>query len=145
LLDGSGTARLSGSVRARDPADKNKFPGLAQAVAGSDLVLVSIRRRTPPNEQLDAIRAHLAAGKPLVGIRTASHAFAVRDQNTPLASGATTWPEFDLEVLGGHYGHHGAGPKVATAPLGEAPDLVRRDFRHVGAMVALQGDCWLVP
>ena len=62
-----------------DPADKNNFPGLAQAVAGSDLVLISVRRRTPPNEQLDAIRAHLAAGKPLVGIRTASHAFAVRD------------------------------------------------------------------
>jgi nicotinamidase-related amidase/type 1 glutamine amidotransferase len=99
-----------------DPADKNKFPGLAQAVAGSDLVLVSIRRRTPPSEQLDAIRAHLAAGKPLVGIRTASHAFAVRDANTALASGATTWPEFDPQVLGGHYtGHHGAGSKVATA------------------------------
>ena len=99
-----------------DPTDKNNFPGLAQAVARSDLVLISVRRRTPPNEQLDAIRAHLAASKPLVGIRTASHAFAVRDQNAPLANGAATWPEFDPEVLGGHYtGHHGVGPKVATA------------------------------
>ena len=99
-----------------DLADKNNFPGLAQAVARSDLVLISVRRRTPPNEQLDAIRAHLAAGKPLVGIRTASHAFAARDQNVPLANGAATWPEFDPEVLGGHYtGHHGVGPKVATA------------------------------
>ena len=99
-----------------DPADKNNFPGLAQAVARSDLVLISIRRRTPPHEQLNAIRAHLAAGKPLVGIRTASHAFARRDQSAPLANGAATWPEFDPEVLGGHYtGHHGVGPKVATA------------------------------
>jgi type 1 glutamine amidotransferase len=99
-----------------DPADKNNFPGLTKAAAEADLVLISIRRRTPPNEQLAAIRAHLAAGKPLVGIRTASHAFAVRDQKVPLASNAATWPEFDSEVLGGHYtGHHGDGPKVATA------------------------------
>src|SRR5262245_47515248 len=70
-----------------DPADKNNFPGLAQAVTRADLVLISIRRRTPPREQIDAIRAHLAAGKPLVGIRTASHAFALRDRNAPLPSG----------------------------------------------------------
>ena len=99
-----------------DPSDKNTFPGLAQAVARADLVLISIRRRTPPKEQLDAIRAHLAAGKPLVGIRTASHAFALRDGSVPLPSGAATWPAFDPEVLGGHYiGHHGGGPKVTTA------------------------------
>jgi nicotinamidase-related amidase/type 1 glutamine amidotransferase len=112
-----------------DLADKNNFPGLAQAVARSDLVLISVRRRTPPNEQLDAIRAHLAASKPLVGIRTASHAFAVRDQNAPLANGAATWPEFDPEVLGGHYtGHHGVGPKVATAvaPGAEKHPILRR-------------------
>jgi type 1 glutamine amidotransferase len=111
-----------------DPADKNNFPGLAQAVARSDLVLISIRRRTPPNEQLDAIRAHLAASKPLVGIRTASHAFAVRDRSAPLAKGAATWPEFDPEVLGGHYtGHHGVGPKVAmtVAPGAESHPILR--------------------
>src|SRR5207245_7669117 len=96
-----------------DPADKNNFPGLAQAVAGSALVLISIRRRTPPHEQLDGIRVHLAAGKPLVGIRTASHAFAVREQNTRPANGAAAWPEFDSEILGGHYtGHYSVGPKV---------------------------------
>jgi nicotinamidase-related amidase/type 1 glutamine amidotransferase len=117
-----------------DSADKNNFPGLAQAVARSDLVLISIRRRTPPNEQLDAIRAHLVAGKPLVGIRTASHAFAVPDQSAALANGAATWPEFDPEVLGGHYtGHHEVGPEVATAvapgaerhPILRGVDLLR--------------------
>jgi nicotinamidase-related amidase/type 1 glutamine amidotransferase len=111
-----------------DPADKNNFPGLAQAVAGSDLVLISVRRRTPPRAQLDAIHAHLAAGKPLVGIRTASHAFAVGDQSAPLAKGATTWPEFDPEVLGGHYtGHHGVGPEVAmaVAPGAERHPILR--------------------
>jgi nicotinamidase-related amidase/type 1 glutamine amidotransferase len=117
-----------------DADDKNKFPGLAQAVARSDLVLVSVRRRTPPKEELDAIRTHLAAGKPLVGIRTASHAFAVTQQGARLANGATTWAEFDAEVLGGHYtGHHDVGPKVAMAiapgaerhPILRGVDLMR--------------------
>ena len=32
----------------------------------ADVILVSARRRTPPKEQLDAIRAHVAAGKAVV-------------------------------------------------------------------------------
>jgi nicotinamidase-related amidase/type 1 glutamine amidotransferase len=99
-----------------DTADKNQFPGLAEAAARADLVFISVRRRTPPRQQIDAIRSHLAAGKPLVGIRTANHAFAVRDKNTALAPGLTTWQDFDADVLGGHYtGHHGDGLKVAIA------------------------------
>ncbi len=99
-----------------DPADVNRFPGLAEAVAKADLVLVSVRRRTPPRPELDALHGYLAAGKPLVGIRTACHAFALRDPHTPPADGGAVWPEFDHDVIGGHYtGHHGDGPGVALA------------------------------
>ena len=90
------------------PRDKNDFPGL-QALASADLMLVSVRRRTLPTEQLDLIRRFAASGKPIVGIRTASHAFAAFDGQSPQA-GHATWPEFDAEILGGHYtGHHGSG------------------------------------
>ena len=111
-----------------DSTEKNNFPGLADAVARADLVFVSVRRRTPPKEQLDAIRSHLAAGKPLVGIRTASHAFAARDPKAPLGDGLATWPGFDPEILGGHYtGHHGVGPKVAlsVAPGADKHPILR--------------------
>jgi len=101
-----------------DPQDKNRFPGLVEALEKADVLLVSVRRRLPPKDQLDAIRAHVAAGKPVVGIRTASHAFSVRSdeqQKAAIASGLDVWPEFDAEVLGGHYtGHHGNGPKTAV-------------------------------
>jgi nicotinamidase-related amidase/type 1 glutamine amidotransferase len=98
-----------------DARDPNHFPGLADAVRAADLVLVSARRRTPPPDQLKALQAHVAAGKPLVGIRTASHAFAQRG-NQPLAAGLAAWPGFDPEVLGGHYtGHHGSGPKTVLS------------------------------
>jgi type 1 glutamine amidotransferase len=98
--------------------DLNHFPGLVAALADADLLLVSVRRRTPPQAELDAVRAHLAAGKPLVGIRTASHAFSLRNHKEP-AAGLASWLDFDPRVLGGHYvGHHGDGPKtvVSIAP-----------------------------
>jgi type 1 glutamine amidotransferase/nicotinamidase-related amidase len=109
-----------------DEKDKNNFPGLVDAVKNADLVLVSVRRRLPPKEQLDAIRAHVAAGKPLVGIRTACHAWSLRnDEQTKklLADGHAEWPEFDAEVIGGNYtGHHGNDIKSTIAPADGAKD-----------------------
>ncbi|MFO0901702.1 MAG: isochorismatase family protein [Pirellulales bacterium] len=103
----------------------NDFPGLEEALREADLLLVSVRRRTPPQAQLDAVREHVAAWKPLVGIRTASHAFSLRN-NQPPAEGCASWLDFDPAVLGGRYvGHHGAGPQtvVAAAP-GAAADPI---------------------
>lgn len=102
-----------------DPANKHHFPGLVEAVGDADLVVVSIRRRALPKEQLDALRAHLAAGKPLLGIRTASHAFAPRGEDV---NQGDAWPGFDPDVLGGNYqGHHGSGPRatISLAPGAE--------------------------
>jgi type 1 glutamine amidotransferase len=98
--------------------DPNDFPGMVEALAEADLVFVSVRRRTPPPDQLGALRSYLDRGKPLVGIRTACHAFALRPKDK-LAPGHAQWPDFDPQVIGGHYvNHHGAGPKstVTVAP-----------------------------
>jgi hypothetical protein len=87
-------------------------------LSGADLVLVSTRRRALATADLQALRRHLELGRPLVGVRTASHAFAVRDpERRDLADqGLAEWPEFDPEVLGGNYhGHHGAGPLTVLA------------------------------
>lgn len=79
-------------------------------IADADVLLVSVRRRTPPKAQLEAIRRHVAAGKPVVGIRTASHAFAL-SRGQKLAEGNAEWAQFDAEVIGGNYSnHHGKGP-----------------------------------
>jgi putative membrane-bound dehydrogenase-like protein len=95
----------------QDPADKNRFPGLVEALRDADLLLISVRRRTPPRQVLDAIRAHLDAGKPIVGIRTACHAFTLMgdgNSSLPKDGSRSVWPEFDAEVWGGNYhGHHG--------------------------------------
>jgi type 1 glutamine amidotransferase len=107
----------------QDPADKNNFPGLVEALKSADLLFVSVRRRTPPIEQLNAVRAHLAAGKPLVGIRTACHAFALRPADPPATATQAVWQAFDPQVLGGHYtNHHPEGPRTAVTVAPGARD-----------------------
>lgn len=98
-----------------DAQDENRLIGVA-VVERADLALLSLRRRALPAEQLDVFRRFVAAGKPVVGIRTASHGFALSRGDAP--PGHALWPEFDRDVLGGSYhGHHGSkrvdGP-VAT-------------------------------
>jgi type 1 glutamine amidotransferase len=115
----------------QDPADKHSFPGLIEALNDADLLVVSVRRRSPPREQLAAVRRHLEAGKALIGIRTASHAFTVRgaDQDE-LAKHPerSEWTEFDREVLGGNYsGHHGAGPITLVLP---APGAIQHPIQE---------------
>jgi hypothetical protein len=107
--------------------DPNDFPGMVPALAEADLVFLSVRRRTPPPEQLGALRNYLDAGKPLVGIRTACHAFALRPK-VKLAPGRAQWAEFDPEVIGGRYtNHHGAGPKTTvTVAAGAAGHPILR-------------------
>ncbi len=112
------------SVIQQDSANKHRFPGLTDALRDADVLLVSLRRRALSKEELAAVRAHLGAGKPLVGIRTASHGFAPRPEDR---SEGEAWMTFDPEVLGGNYaGHHGHGPKttIRSAPGAESHDLL---------------------
>ena len=72
----------------------------AEAIPAADLLIVFARRLKLPEEQMKLVRAHWEAGKPIVGIRTASHAWG--DKANP--DNAT----FDRKVLGGNYlGHYG--------------------------------------
>ncbi|MGH7224074.1 MAG: ThuA domain-containing protein [Gemmataceae bacterium] len=90
--------------------DAHDLPGL-DVLKEADLALISVRRRALPSKQMDIIRKFMARGKPLVGIRTASHAFSLHGKKPP--EGCATWESFDAEVFGGHYtNHHGDGPKV---------------------------------
>jgi type 1 glutamine amidotransferase len=85
--------------------ESNEFPNF-EALKDADLLFISVRRHTPLQAQMDAIRAYVASGKPVVGIRTASHAFALRDKNAKPPAGCADWPEFDHEILGGNYNNH---------------------------------------
>ncbi len=118
--------------------NRNDLPGAA-VIADADVLLVSVRRRNLPKDQLDLFRAHLAAGKALVGLRTASHAFHQRDKAPP--EGLDEWRDFDPAVLGGNYtGHHGAElPTYARIAEGAGDHPVlrgvdREEFRTFGSL-----------
>jgi hypothetical protein len=87
----------------RDEASKASFPGI-EAVDDADVLFLSVRRTPLPPPQLARIKAHVAAGKPVLGIRTASHAFHLR--NRPPPEGLADWPEIDATVFGGSYSNH---------------------------------------
>lgn len=80
-----------------------------EAIDDTDVLLVFTRRLNTSGKELERFKSYCANGKPIIGIRTASHAF----QN---------WLAFDKEVLGGNYqGHYGSGPicHVEIAPGAE--------------------------
>lgn len=82
-----------------DKPRPHHFAGLVEALKDADLLVLFSRRRFPPKDQMAAIRAHLAAGKPLLGIRTANHAFIPKPKEVVDPS-LVPWPEFTDEVLG---------------------------------------------
>lgn len=110
-----------------DATDKNQFPGFVEAMRDADLLFISVRRRTPTTEVMDAVRAHLVAGKPLVGIRTASHCFALRPKEPEPKVGLAKWQDFDPEVLGGNYtGHYGKdAATISLVPGVESHPILR--------------------
>ena len=118
-----------------DVDDRNNLPGI-DVVADADILLVSVRRRTLPHRQLKYVRDFVACGKPVVGIRTASHAFCLRAKEP--AEGLDNWSEFDSEVFGGHYtNHHGEGPQVA---LTVARSVAAKEFLQDVAVNKLVGN-----
>jgi len=89
-----------------------------EALTNADLAVLFARRRALTAEQMKYFRNYMESGRPLIGLRTASHAFDTRG-NAP--AGYAEWAKLDPKVLGGNYhGHHGSGPKCAVTPAAMA-------------------------
>jgi nicotinamidase-related amidase len=103
-----------------DENSKASFPGL-EAVNDANVLFVSARRRPLPPAEIALMKSHIAAGKPMIGIRTASHAFHLRNQPPP--AGLADWPDIDAVVFGGSYSNHHAHTQQSTIwPLAAAHD-----------------------
>lgn len=78
------------------------------ALDNADVLLLFSRRLNTSGAELDRLIQYCAAGRHVVGVRTASHGF----QN---------WLAFDKEVLGGNYNmHYKPGPAVRVEIVSEA-------------------------
>ena len=106
--------------------EEHRFPSLDSLVQ-ADLVIVFARRMQLPAEQLGLVKQYIESGKPVIGLRTASHAI----QN---------WLEFDKLVLGGNYqGHHknnlsGNASIVPAAKGHPILDGVAAEFKMGGSL-----------
>ncbi len=77
-------------------------------LSSADLLVFFIRRVALPKEHMELIREHLQKGKPVLGIRTANHAFSVMEPSDILETHEDWW-EFVPEVLG--HDNQGYGPE----------------------------------
>ncbi len=76
-----------------------RYPSM-DALSQADLLVVFARRIALPHEQMNAIKTYLGKGKPLIGIRTANHAFAVQGKIADVMDGFEDWPDFVADFLG---------------------------------------------
>lgn len=78
---------------------KSDLPGL-EKLDECDVAILFTRRLELKGEQLERLKKYCLAGRPLVGLRTASHA-------------VQTWLDLDRVVFGGNYkNHYPAGPET---------------------------------
>ncbi|MFK7934697.1 MAG: hypothetical protein AB8G22_14395 [Saprospiraceae bacterium] len=113
VLFAQDTAKL-GTI---DPNYSFNIPGLEQ-LAEADLMILFTRFRALPTKQMQHIENYLTAGKPVLAIRTATHAFNFKNVTHPFAhygwnynGDKTDWQGgFGKKILGEtwhtHHGRH---------------------------------------
>lgn len=98
-----------------DPNNQTNIVGL-EALEKADMMVIFTRFRELPDDKMKYVVDFVNSGKPILGIRTATHAFAYsRNKQSPYAKydwQSKTWPGgFGQQVLGetwiNHHGHHG--------------------------------------
>jgi putative membrane-bound dehydrogenase-like protein len=110
-----------GNISAGDPSN---IPGL-EALATADLAVVFLRFQHLPAEQMKHIDEYLKRGGPVVGLRTATHAFSGTKEPYAKYNYNAKEPGYELgfghQVLGqtwvGHYGrNHQQSTRITIAP-----------------------------
>lgn len=137
-----------------DPATQDNIPGL-EALKSADLLIMFLRFRDLPDEQMKLIMDYTNSGKPIISLRTNTHPFNFRKNKT-----YAQWSWNSKAPIPGGYGrqvfgetwvsHYGAHQKESTrgliAPGQENHPIVRgaQDIwgpSDVYGLTTLQGDC----
>ena len=113
-----------------EPTVVDNIPGL-EHLGSADLMIIATRFRDLPDDQMKHVVDYLEAGKPVIGMRTATHAFNMSENSTyaRYSFNSQQWPGgFGRQILGetwvNHHGHHGVestrgvlAPGVADHPI----------------------------
>ncbi len=102
-----------------DPNNQTNIAGM-EALKGADLLVMQLRFRELPDDRMKFFVDYFNAGKPILAIRTATHAFQYsRNKQSPYAKfdwQSKEWPGgFGQQVLGETWvSHHGSHGKEST-------------------------------
>ena len=117
-----------------EPNKNDNIPGL-EKLGSADLMVIATRFRNLPDEQMRHVDAYLKAGKPVVAMRTATHAFNIPEGRTYRRwswdnGGADFTQGFGRQVLGetwiSHHGGHGSeSTRGIVAPGAESHPILR--------------------
>ena len=110
-----------------DPNNQKSLPGL-EALREADLMIIGTRFRQLSDDQYQLIADYLNAGKPVMGYRTATHAFTGKGK-----TGDFRWGQFGLKILGETWiSHHGRHKGQGTRAILEAQNGFHPVLRGVG-------------
>lgn len=125
---------IDAETGAIDPEEQTNIPGL-EALADADLMVIATRFRELPDEQMKHVVDYVESGRPIVGLRTATHAFSYqRNPESPYAHWSfrsESWPGgFGQQVLGdtwiSHHGRHGReSTRGVVAPAAAGHPILR--------------------
>ncbi len=126
----------------------SNIPGL-EALKTADLMIIATRFRNLPDEQMKHIVDYVESGKPIIGMRTATHAFNIPGGKTysRYSHNSKEWPGgFGKQVLGETWvNHHGSARQGKHARhhrqgARSQPDPARHQGRrHLGSDRRLRG------
>ena len=97
-----------------NPNERSNIPGL-EALEDADLLVIFTRFRDLPDDQMKHLVEYIESGRPIIGLRTSTHAFDIKGSPT-YKQYTWTSKEFDggfgRQVLGetwiNHHGSHGS-------------------------------------
>jgi type 1 glutamine amidotransferase len=114
-----------------DPDRTDNIPGL-EALRSADLMIIATRFRNLPDDQMKEVVDYVESGRPIIGMRTATHAFNLKSPtyanyswNSKAGKGG-----FGRRVLGetwvNHHGNHGhESTRGIIAPGAKDQPIVR--------------------
>ena len=118
-----------------DPDQRDNIPGL-EALDSADLMIIFTRFRDLPDEQMKHIVNYVESGRPIVAMRTATHAFDLKASPTyqKYSWNSKAWDGgFGRQVLGetwiDHHGHHGKQSTRGLIAKGRASHPILRGIQ----------------
>ena len=126
------------------PNEQKNIPGL-EALEEAELMVIATRFRNLPDDQMKQIDTYLKSGRPVIGMRTATHAFNI-PKDSPYAhygfnykGDKKEWTQgFGRLVLGetwiSHHGHHKHESTLGLIAPGAAGHPILRGIKD--------GDIW---